>query len=562
MFVRWHALACRFSSWRIAGELSRLFGMVGDYVRDMRKEFRGYDGAAFQSDALAGVTVAAVALPLALAFGVGSGADAASGLITAIVSAFVIGTLGGASFQISGPTGAMTAILMPLAAKYGMQGIFAAGVLAGIILIASGLLKMGKLVYYLPAPVIAGFTSGIAVIIAMGQLENFFGATSEGSETLERFFNIFHDFSPNWFATTIGLFVILLMFFWPKKWAAKVPGSLAGVLAATLIALILPIPVDKVGDIPRTLIHEQHLTLAQFFQSFDVILVPAVSIAALGMIESLLCGVAGGRMKGEKLNGDRELIAQGIGNLLLPFMGGVPATAAIARSSVAIKSGCRTRMTGIVQGAVLLLSMFLLGPLMSRIPLAALSGVLVVTAWRMNEWHSIRYIFGRRFKYGAAKFLITMIVTIVFDLTIAIAAGAMLAIILFVTKVSDLEVTVSEVDPERLGGRIKPSRHTQVVYITGPMFFGAIDRFESGVKEAKGEVVIFSMRGVPYIDTSGVQALLEFCQAKEIEGVTVLFAAIQPKVKEMLDRGGITELLGESAFFGNAMDAIGRVGLE
>lgn len=176
-----------------------------------------------------------------------------------------------------------------------------------------------------------------------------------------------------------------------------------------------------------------------------------------------------------------------------------------------------------------------------------------------NEWHSIRYIFGRKFTWGVAKFLITMLVTVIFDLTIAIAAGVMFAMIMFVSKVSNLEVTVSEVNPERLGGKIKPSRHTQVVYITGPVFFGAIDRFETGIGQADSEVLIFSMRGVPYIDTSGVQTLMEFCEKKMMQGETVLFAAIQPKVKEMLDRAGITALVGKDSFFNNALDAIGTV---
>lgn len=536
-----------------------LFDLVTEYVRDLRREFAGYDKKRFRQDLFAGITVAAVALPLALAFGVGSGADAASGLISAIVAAFVIGGLSGASFQISGPTGAMTAILIPLSVRFGMQGVLAAGAAAGLILLAAGLLKLGKLVYFLPAPVIAGFTSGIAVIIALGQAENFFGVQSHGTDTLERFWGIFSGgFSPNLYALFVGGAVIAMILLWPKRYAAKVPGSLAAVLAATVVAAVFRFPVALVGEIPRTLIHESRLTLAGFLSSdMNAILVPAFSIAALGMIESLLCGVAGGRMKGEKLNGDRELVAQGIGNILLPFLGGVPATAAIARSSVAIKSGGITRMTGIVQGVVLLFSMFLLAPLMSRIPLAALAGVLMVTAWRMNDWRSIRYIFGRNFRFGEAKFLITMIVTVVFDLTIAIAAGVAFAMIAFVSQVSKLDIAISDVDPKRLGGRVKPVARTQLIYITGPVFFGSIEQLERALGGAECDAMIISLRGVPYIDTSGVQVLMEFCEHATEEGRSIYIVAVNSKVKSMLVRAGIVDLLGERAFFDNAVDAIG-----
>lgn len=532
---------------------------ISDFLNDLRKEFFGYNAAALQQDVFAGVTVAAVALPLALAFGVGSGADAASGLITAIVSAFIIGGLSGASFQISGPTGAMTAILIPLSVKFGIHGVLAAGAIAGLILLLAGLFRMGKLVYFIPAPVVAGFTSGIAVIIALGQMENLLGVTSEGTETLERFFEIFsHSFSPNFFALFIGIASILIMFFWPKRWASKVPGSLVAVAVTTLVAFVFRLPLDLVGDIPRTLIHESRLTISSLLSSrLDQILMPAFSIAALGMIESLLCGVAGGRMKGEKMNGDRELIAQGIGNIVLPFLGGVPATAAIARSSVAIKSGCRTRLTGIFQGVILLLSMFLLSPLMSRIPLSSLAGVLIVTAWRMNEWHSIRYIFGRKFKYGAAKFLLTMIVTVVFDLTIAIAAGVIFATVMFISKISDLQVSVAEIDPKRLQGRIPPTKQTQIIYITGPLFFGSIEAFETGMSKTSGDVLIVSLRGVPYIDTSGVQTLYEICSKKHADGVEILFTGANQKVRDMMDRAGITLLVGTQSYFANPFDAVG-----
>jgi SulP family sulfate permease len=485
-------------------------------------------------------------------------------LISAVVSALVIGTLSGASFQISGPTGAMTAVLIPISIKFGLPGILAAGFVSGILLIIAGFCKAGRVVNIIPIPVITGFTSGIAVIIALGQLEPFFGVTSKGAETLERLYHIFSDgFYPNLNAACVGAAVIAILLAWPQKWAARVPGSLAGIILAAGAAALLDLPVATVGDIPRTLLHETRLSLASFDALETIfsepILVAGTSIAALGMIESLLCGLAGGRMKGEKLNVDRELVAQGIGNILLPFFGGVPATAAIARSSVAIKSGCRTRVTGLVQGGVLLLSMFLLGSLMSRIPLAALSGVLMVTAWRMNEWHSIRYIFGRRLRIGVAEFLLTLIATVVFDLTVAIAAGVFFSVIAFVTKVSELEVEVSEIDEKRLRRKLETNLHTQVVYVTGPIFFAAIERFESSIRHASADVLILSMRGVSYIDTSGAHALWNFCRHRKHQGVSILFAALQPRIRESLRSAGIENIVGTDAFFDNSLDAIASV---
>ncbi|WP_101696834.1 SulP family inorganic anion transporter [Clostridium minihomine] len=535
-----------------------MFHLVTDYATDLKREFHGYGPGKLRKDFLSGITVAAVALPLALAFGVGSGADAAAGLITAIISAFVISALSGASFQISGPTGAMTAILVPLAARYGLNTLFAASLLAGLLLILAGLFRLGNLVYFLPSPVISGFTSGIAVIIALGQVGNLFGVPLTGENALGRVVHLFQGgFSPNWYALGIGLFVITLMAFWPKKWGSRVPGSLAGVIAATVLAVLLELPVDTVGAIPQTLVHSSRLTIGSLTQmQLDVILLPAVSIAVLCMIESLLCGAAGGRMKGERMNADRELVAQGVGNLILPFLGGVPATAAIARTSVAIKSGCQTRLTGVIQGVVLLLSMFLLSPFMSRIPMAALAGVLMVTAWRMNEWESIRYLFSHKFKGAISKFVLTMLTTVLFDLTIAIAAGVLFSIALFVVRISSLQVSVSELDKKRMKLPSEASRHIQVIYITGAVFFGSLEQLESGLTKADGDVLILSMRGVPFVDTSAVAFLLEYCQERQKEGVTILFSSIQPSVKEMLDRAGITDVVGQDSYYFNAKDAI------
>lgn len=532
--------------------------MIKEYIRDMRNEFSGYNASKLTKDVLAGITVAAVALPLALAFGVASGMDAASGLITAIMASFIIGTLSGASYQISGPTGAMAAILIPLASKYGIKTVLVAGGLSGVILIIAGLLKAGRVIQFLPKPIITGFTSGIAVIIALGQVENFLGVTSHGENALEKVVHIFTDGLPvNMYAVVIGLAVIVLMAVWPKKWQAKVPASLVSIIVMVILQMIFQFPVHMVGDIPQTLIHDMRLLPSDLFGiPWDVVLMPAISIAALGMIESLLCGAVAGKMSGEKLRNDRELIAQGVGNALLPFFGGVPATAAIARTSVAIKSGACTRMTGWIQGLVLLLSMFLLSPFMSQIPMAALAGVLMMTAWRMNEWESIRYIFSHRFKQAIVKFSVTLICTVIFDLTVAIAVGCFIAMFLFIVRASNIDVQVSEIDPLRFTSKEDCPTDAQVVYITGPIFFGTAESFAKQIQQAKGKHLILSMRGVANIDTSGVQEILNFCKEKQEAGGSVLFSGVQDKVRVFFDRAEITKLVGEESFFWDTTQAL------
>lgn len=531
--------------------------MIREYLLDLKREFADYKKGSILSDLLSGITVAAVALPLALAFGVSSGADAAAGLITAIISSFIIGALSGASYQISGPTGAMAAILIPLAVKHGLQTVLAAGLLSGIILIIAGIFKAGRITSFLPKSVITGFTSGIAIIIALGQIENFTGIKSYGEESYMRIYNMLKDgFAVNYYAIGFGVFVVLMMIVWPKKWGKYVPSSLVAVIIATLVQVIADLPVEMVGNIPRTLVNSTRFSITNILDiRLDIVIMPAISIAALCMIESLLCGAVAGKMKGEKLRSNRELIAQGIGNIILPFFGGVPATAAIARTSVVIKSGGRTRIAGIFHGVILLLSMYLLSPFMSRIPMAALAGVLIVTAWRMNEWSEIKYIFRNRFKSAILQFLITLVCTVVFDLTIAIAVGCLLSMLIFIVKVSDVEITISDFDPERLNKDIKFSERVQVIYITGSLFFGSADRFAEKVREASGDIVVLSMRGVPDVDASGVQEIFEFCKEKVNSGVGILFCGVQYKVKNYLDRAGVTHFIGEDNFYWEAAEA-------
>lgn len=538
--------------------------LLKDYVTDIRNEFKGYNGKRFSKDLMAGITVAAVALPLALAFGVSSGATAAAGLVTAIIGGIIISIFSGASFQISGPTGAMTAILVTLAAKYGMQGILTACFFAGIILILAGILKLGRMIYYIPSSVITGFTSGIAIIIALGQLDNFFGVKSHGSLAITKFISYFtQGFHPDIPTMCIGLAVILIMVIWPKKLNDKVPSSLAALIIVLIANYFLKLDVAMVGDIPKSLFLDDRLSIAGIdFAKFWDLFVPALSIAALGMIESLLCGASAGKMKKEELNADRELIAQGIGNIVIPFFGGVPATAAIARTSVAIKAGCETRLTGVIHAGILLLSMFVLAPVMSVIPLSALAGVLIVTAWRMNDWTNIKFIFSHKFKSGMIKFLVTMAATVVLDLTQAIVIGVAVSVILILIKLTDIEINISEIDSERLeeAGIHLPriSGKVRVAYLTGAIFFAVVDKLTKKLQEQEGvtEGLILSMRGVPVIDLSGIQAMIDLVKELEGHGTEVYLTSVQPKVLEEMRKGGLIDLIGEEYIFDSAEEAI------
>lgn len=539
--------------------------MLRGFAEQLKDEFKGYGGKRLSGDIMSGITVAAVALPLALAFGVSCGATAAAGLITAIIAGMVIGALSGASFQISGPTGAMSAVLISVIAKNGLQGVFIVGFIAGLFMLLAGIFRLGKLVGLISMPVITGFTSGIAVIIALGQIDNFFGVRSEGSEVLEKLISYGKlGFRPDFRALSVGAVVILIMVVWPKKLNARIPSSLVAIVIAAVITALFDFDIAVVGEIPGTLLPDVRLDLSSFdFSRLGDYVSSAVTIAALGMIESLLCGASASRMKDSEFNADRELIAQGVGNMILPFFGGVPATAAIARTSVAIKSGSQTRLTSIFHAAVLLLSMFLLSPVMSRLPLSALAGVLIVTAFRMNEWSAIRYFFKRRFKGAILQFSVTLAATVVFDLTVAIVIGIVLCVFAFLLSSVDIHVYGTGVDGERLRKRLpdtdatKTHSGTKILYVTGALFFANSDIL-LGELDRLGEVneLILSFRGVTNLDSTAAHALISRVAALEKRGVTVRFSGLIDKVRSVLVRAGIHDILDKSRFYASVDKAI------
>lgn len=368
----------------------------------------------------------------------------------------------------------------------------------------------------------------------------------------------------NWDLPTvlIAVFVVVLMVVFPKKWNAVVPASLIAIVATTALTMGLKLDIATVGKIPQSLFLEDRLSLSGFdFSNVPALIAPAFSIAILNMLESLLCGASAGRATGVKLNNDQELFAQGVGNIVLPFFGGIPATAALARTSVAVKSGAVTRLTGVFHAVGLLIMMFVLAPVIQYVPLAGLAGVLMVTAWRMNEWEAIKYIFSHKFKGAISKFVVTMIFTILFDLTVAIIVGVGLSLVLMLVRLSKLEINYERVDMDRLGcddDTLKERyKNAMVAYITGPLLFANTNVLEElPEKVADCDTMLLSMRGVSSIDVSAVQTLLPILRQLKEKGVTIMICGLPPASMSMLSRAGITDLLGENAFYWSVEKAL------
>jgi SulP family sulfate permease len=455
-------------------------------------------------------------------------------------------------------------VLIILAQRYGLSGVWMACVMAGVFLILLGAFRLGRYISFIPSPVITGFTSGIALIIAIGQLDNVLGVqTPKADSALEKLAHyVIQPPLPDWHTLILAGAVIATMLLLPRLTKA-IPGSLVGIVVATLLVVVTGWQVPVIGAIPRTILLEHRLTPASIpWDNLMDLLAPAVSIAALGAIESLLCGAVGANMTGAPFNSNQELIGQGLGNVIIPFFGGVPATAAIARTSVAIKSGAATRLTSIVHSIVLLLCVLALAPLIARVPLAALGGVLLVTAWRMNEWESIHFFAHARIKHALAGMLITMLATIALDLTQAILIGLALSAVLYIRQsAASAGVSRAPIDLAQIRAQgydlaaACPSIH--VYYLTGPVFFGSVTTvLESFETAGDYHTLIISMRGVPVIDVMGAQALRQIVEEQHKRGGEVYFSALQPAVRTMFDRSGLTKLVGEDHFYWSSAQAI------
>jgi SulP family sulfate permease len=529
-----------------------------------REEFQHYSWNKLRQDALAGITVAAVALPLALAFGIASGATAAVGLVTSIMAAVLMGLLAGAPYQIAGPTAGLVGVLSILAQQNGIQGIWLAGWLAGIILVLMGLLKLGRLIAFLPAPVITGFSSGVSAVLIIAQIDNVFGIqTPIAQSSLNKLLGYFHyPFSLNGYAVILALLVAAIGVSWPKKWASRLPASLAGLIAATGVNILTAWPVAQIGDIPQVFLLPDRFNLQMIsWQSITAVFPSAVSIALLCAMESLLCGTVISNISGIPLRPNQELISQGTGNILLPFFGCIPAVSTLVRSSVMVKSGGQTRVAGLVKGATLLLSMYLLAPVISRVPLSALAGVLVVIGWRMNKWDVILAYFTRRNWEALAVFLTTIAVTLVSDLAMGLLAGLVISLLIYLyacVRLRERPFQTTQISAVSLG---QDETRIQIFKVHGHIFFGAANRIGPIMAEMRdGCSVILDLQSVRLIDPSGVEVFRKLNEKIQRQGGDVLLAGANKNILTALIKGGMVDNERAHAVFSDINHALTVLG--
>ena len=525
---------------------------------------RNYDKKNLTSDVMAGIIVGIVALPLAIAFGIASGVTPEKGIITAIVAGLIISVFGGSKVQIGGPTGAFIIIIYGIIQQYGIEGLAIATFMAGAFLVLFGLLHLGTIIKYIPYPIVVGFTSGIAVTIFTTQIKDLFGLqlASVPSDFIEKWVVYIQNLTTaDLWTTIIGLLSVGVIAITPR-FSKKIPGSLIAIIVMTVIALLLKnfagvSSIETIGDrfsisaqLPDA--HVPEMT----WETIKRLVSPALTIAILGAIESLLSATVADGVIGDHHDSNTELVAQGIANLASPLFGGIPATGAIARTMTNINNGGRTPIAGIIHAAVLLLIFLFLMPLAQYIPMACLAGVLVVVSYGMSGWRSFLAL-TKNPKSDVTVLLITFFLTIIFDLTIAIEVGLIIACLLFMRRMAettDVKVISDEIDPnEELDIKAGNLEHltipkgVEVYEINGPYFFGAGNRFEeimAGLGD-RPKVRIIRMRKVPFVDSTGIHNLTNLCEMSRKEGIQIILSGVNPKVQAVLTKSGFNELLGE-----------------
>lgn len=531
---------------------------------------RDYRRGDFFADLSAGLTVGIIALPLAIGFGIASGVTPQQGLWTGIIGGVVVALLGGSRFQIAGPTGAFVPVLFSIMAIYGYSGLALATIMAGVMLILVGALRMGRLLKFFPYPVVAGFTSGIAVIIFCGQLNEFLGlGLKMPGHVPQQIAALTSNFLLiNWHALLIGVLTLIIFYLWPFV-TKRIPASIVAVVLVTVLASAAGWPVATIathfGGIPSGLPSFQvpHVSL----QLLRDLMGPAFTIAALGAIESLLSAMVADGITDTRHDPNQELLGQGIANVLCPLFGGIPATGAIARTAANIRMGARTPVSGIVHALVLVAVVFLAAPLAGYIPLAALSAILLTVAIRMSEWHTFVELW-RGPRADFAVLCTTFALTVLFDLTIGVAAGFIMATVRFLQQmeeVSHVRLITEENEDTAVGShsiRGKDVPPDVILYrIEGPLFFAAAEKLDMALRGSGGKprVVIFRMRQVPAMDASGLRAFEVAIEKLRRDGIAILLTAVQPQPMKVMFECGLAERLGLESFCADIDQALTAV---
>lgn len=536
-----------------------------DLTPQLIHSLKHYSRGAFVKDLTAGIIVAIIALPLSIALALASGVGPEQGLYTAIVAGFLISALGGSKVQIAGPTAAFATIVAGIVARNGMEGLAVATILAGVMLIAMGLLRLGSMIKYIPYTITTGFTAGIAVTIVIGQLKDFFGLTFTKApvETMEKLSEVAHTFhTVNPAAVGVGCLALAILILWPMVFK-KIPASLIAVVVTAAVVKLLQLPVNTIGDLYTISNAPPHFALPAFsYATVAAVLPDAFTIAILAAIESLLSAVVADEMIGARHNSNMELVAQGVGNAASALFGGIPATGAIARTAANVKNGGASPVAGMIHAFVLLLVLVLLMPYAALIPMPCIAAILFQVAYNMSGWRTVVKVVRQSPKSDIAVLAATFFLTVVFDLVVAIVVGLSLACLLFmarmanVAQVKEWEYLDDATDGQ---GRMKPvPPHVMVYEFTGPLFFGAADKIPHLEPETQRRVLILRMRAVPALDITALNGLRRLYEECEGAGVQLLFSHVNDQPMSVLERSGLYDLVGAENFLPNIDAALIR----
>ncbi|MCP9610475.1 SulP family inorganic anion transporter [Coprobacter tertius] len=535
-----------------------------DFQPKLFSALRNYSKEKFMADLMAGVIVGIVALPLAIAFGIASGVSPEKGLITAIIGGFLVSFLGGSNVQIGGPTGAFIVIVYGIIQNYGLEGLAIATFMAGLILVLMGCFRLGTIIKFIPYPIVVGFTSGIALTIFTTQIKDLFGLTMENvpADFLSKWVAYFQSFDTiNGLSLLVGVASIFIIVFTPRI-SKKLPGSLLAIVVMTVFAYVLRehfgiASIETIGDRFGNLNSDipQPAGLKINMDTINQLLPPAFTIAILGAIESLLSATVADGVTGDKHNSNTELIGQGIANIAVPFFGGIPVTGAIARTMTNINNGGRTPVAGIIHAAVLLLIFLVLMPLIKLVPMSCLAGVLIIVSYNMSGWRTVRSLL-KTPKSDVAVLVTTFVLTVVFNLTIAIEIGLLLAVLLFLKRVSEnVQVSVLRDELDIAQGTETSHHETldiakgiEVYEIDGPFFFGVATKFDEVMRSMRDRplVRIIRMRKVPFIDSTGLHNLEILVESSHKEGIRVILSGVNPEVRETIRRTHLDEVIGDA----------------